>query len=311
MTSRDEHADVDETARTQPAATLQGMVPVGLIEALKEGTGLTGSLLVIAGAAADIGTHWVVTDSSILGREPDQLLLRDPEISRRHAQVVVESGLHFLRDLGSTNGTLLNGLPVTDDEILRNGDKIALGRTVIKFTLVDPAEATTLERMATLAGSDPLTGLMAKHRFDAMLTESFDVTQGDGSPLSVLMMDMDGLKAINTAHGHPVGAHTIAEVGRLIGRIIGLHGEACRFGGDEFSALLPGSPLGVGMRVAERIRQGVEEATFRLGDVEVNPTISIGVAERTADVHSVRELVTAADRALYRAKDKGRNAVSD
>ena len=311
MTSRDEHADVDETARTQPAATLQGMVPVGLIEALKEGTGLTGSLLVIAGAAADIGTHWVVTDSSILGREPDQLLLRDPEISPRHAQVVVESGLHFLRDLGSTNGTLLNGLPVTDDEILRNGDKIALGRTVIKFTLVDPAEATTLERMATLAGSDPLTGLMAKHRFDAMLTESFDVTQGDGSPLSVLMMDMDGLKAINTAHGHPVGAHTIAEVGRLIGRIIGLHGEACRFGGDEFSALLPGSPLGVGMRVAERIRQGVEEATFRLGDVEVNPTISIGVAERTADVHSVRELVTAADRALYRAKDKGRNAVSD
>jgi two-component system, cell cycle response regulator len=311
MTSRDEHADADETARTQPAATLQGMVPVGLIEALKEGTGLTGSLLVIAGAAADIGTHWVVTDSSVLGREPDQLLLRDPEISRRHAQVVVESGLHFLRDLGSTNGTLLNGLPVTDDEILRNGDKIALGRTVIKFTLVDPDEATTLERMATMAGSDPLTGLMAKHRFDAMLTESFDVAQASGGGLSVLMMDMDGLKAINTAHGHPVGAHTIAEVGRMIADIIGLHGEACRFGGDEFSALLPGSPLGVGMRIAERIRQGVEEATFRLGDVEVNPTISIGVAERTVDVASVRELVTAADRALYRAKDKGRNAVSD
>ncbi len=311
MTSRDEHAELDETARTQPAATLQGMVPVGLIEALKEGTGLTGSLLVIAGAAADIGTHWVVTDSAVLGREPDQLLLRDPEISRRHAQVVVESGLHFLKDLDSTNGTLLNGLPVTDDEILRNGDKIALGRTVIKFTLVDPAEATCLERMATLAGTDPLTGLMAKHRFDAMLTESFDVAQADGSGLSVLMMDMDGLKAINTAHGHPVGAHTIAEVGRLIGRIIGLHGEACRFGGDEFSALLPGSPLGVGMRIAERIRQAVEEATFRLGDAEVNPTISIGVAERTAQNSSVREIVTAADRALYRAKDKGRNAVSD
>ena len=300
----------DSITKMQPAPTVEGQVPTGLIEAIKEGTGLTGSLLVIGGAAADVGTHHVVHESCVLGRDPEDILLRDPEISRRHAQVRAESGVHFLRDLDSTNGTLLNGVAVHGEEILRNGDKITLGRTVIKFTLVDPAEARLLDRMSALAGSDPLTGLMAKHRFDAMLSDCFDVARAEGSELSVLMMDMDGLKAINTAHGHQVGAHTIGEVGRMIGRIVGLHGEACRFGGDEFSALLPGSPLPVATRIAERIRQAVEETTFRLGDVEVSPTISIGVADTSSAHASVRELVTAADRALYRAKDAGKNTVS-
>lgn len=297
--------------KAEPAPTLEGAVPTNLIEAIKESSGLTGSLLVISGAAADLGMHQVVTEEAVLGRDPDGFLLRDPGISRRHARVRVESGLHMLADLGSTNGTLLNGVPVTSEEILRNGDKITLGRTVIKFTLVDPAEAKLLERMSALGGTDPLTGLMAKHRFDAMLSECFDAAREDDTELSVLMMDMDGLKAINTAHGHQVGANTIAQVGRLVGRIVGLHGEACRFGGDEFSVLLPGSPLGVGRRIAERIRQAVEETGFTTGDVTVNPTISIGVAEAGPDIESVRALVTAADRALYRAKDKGKNTVSD
>ena len=301
----------DDSITRKPAPTVEGAVPTGLIEAIKEGDGLTGSLLVIAGAAVDIGTHQAVSDSTVFGRDPAFFLLRDPEISRQHARVRVESGLHFLTDLGSTNGTLLNGRPVTEDEILRNGDKITIGRTVIKFTLVDPAEAALLERMAALAGTDPLTGLMAKHRFDAMLSECFEVARTEGSDLALLMLDMDGLKAINTAHGHQVGAHTIAETGRLIGRVLGLHGEACRFGGDEFSVLLPGSPLGVGLRIGERIRQAVEDATTTLGDVTVSPTISVGVAEMSHTHGTVRELVMAADRALYRAKDRGRNTVSE
>ncbi|MCO4769624.1 MAG: GGDEF domain-containing protein [Deltaproteobacteria bacterium] len=293
------------------APTLEGAFPTGLIEAIQESTGLRGSLLVIAGSAADLGTHQVVGDEVVLGRDPNQLLLRDPQISRRHARVFADTAVFFLEDLGSTNGTLLNGEPVVERKLLRNGDTIQLGHTTIKFALVDPAEAAVLERMAALAGTDPLTGLMAKHRFDAMLTQCFDDAQSKDTPLSVLMMDMDGLKAINTEHGHPVGAHTISEVGRLIGRIVGLHGEACRFGGDEFSALLPGSPISGGLRIAERIRQAVEEATFSLGEVEVSPTISIGVAEISPDRSSVRALVIAADQALYRAKDQGRNAVSD
>ena len=294
-----------------PLPTLQGAVPYRALDALKESTGLKGSLLVISGAVADVGTHRLVGEGVVLGREPQHLLLRDPEISRRHAEVCFRNGLHMLRDLGSTNGTALNGEPLTEEQILRNGDKIACGQTVIRFTLIDPDEAHVLEEMATLAGSDPLTGLMAKHRFDAMLADCFRSARRHGRPLSVLMMDMDGLKAINTAHGHQTGANTIAEVGRLVGRVVGLQGEACRFGGDEYSALLPGAPLGVALRVAERIRQAVEEAVFRRGDQAIQATISIGVAEMKPEMDSPGELVAGADMALYRAKDGGRNRVSD
>ncbi len=297
--------------RTEPPETRLGTVPFEAIAALEESQGLRGSLLVLRGAAADIGTHLVVSDTVTFGRDPEQILLRDPEVSRRHASVEPADGLYWLRDLGSTNGTGLNGSPVTEPELLRDGDRIRIGGTVIKFTLVDPAEAAVLERMAALAGTDPLTGLMAKHRFDAMLVEGFTSAKADGAPLSLLMLDMDGLKAINTAHGHPVGAHTIAEVGRLIGRVVGLHGEACRFGGDEFSVQLPGAPLAVAMRVGERIRQAVEDESFTHGEATVTPTISVGVAEVTEPMDSVRQLVGAADLALYRAKDAGRNCVSD
>ncbi len=306
----DKQNDNPEWQRAEPLPTLQGAIPVRALAALKEGTGLKGSLLVIAGAVADVGTHRLVGEQVVLGREPGQMLLRDPVISRRHASVTLRTGLYMLDDLGSTNGTALNGEPFDGAAILRNGDKISLGHTVIKFTLVDPDEAKVLEQMSTLAGTDPLTGLMAKHRFDAMLADCFESAKAAGRPLSVLMMDMDGLKAINTRHGHQCGANTIAQVGGLIGRVVGLQGEACRFGGDEYSALLPGAPLGVGMRIAERIRQAVEETVFRTGEVALNATISIGVAELGPETTSAGDLVVGADMALYRAKDKGRNCVS-
>ncbi len=304
-------SDSNDRKPLEPLPTLQGAVPYKAIQAMRESEGLRGSLLVIEGAVADVGEHHVVSGTVVLGRDPGDWQLRDPEISRRHVEVKAENGLHMIRDLGSTNGSALNGQPLEETDFLRNGDRIALGRTVIKFQLVDPSEAAVLERMAALAGTDPLTGLMAKHRFDAMLTEAFDSAKANDRALSLLMLDMDGLKAINTAHGHPVGAHTISEVGRLIDRVVGLHGDACRFGGDEFSVQLPGSSLEGGRRVGERIRQAVEETTFRKGTAEVSPTVSIGVAELTEEMGSVRDLVAAADMALYRAKDKGRNQVSD
>jgi two-component system, cell cycle response regulator len=289
---------------------VQQVASLGLLEAAAD-QGLKGSLLVIAGAAADIGTHWPVVEEAILGRDPENLLLRDPKISRFHASVTRQGESYALTDMDSTNGTLLNGEPVHGEVPIREGDRIRIGRTVIRFMLVDSTEAACLQQMAHLAGTDPLTGLIAKHRFDSLLGDAFEAAVEAGGTLSVLMLDMDGLKAINTQHGHQLGAHTISQVGALIGRLVGHQGEACRFGGDEFSVMLQDAPLGVAVRVAERIRQTVEETAFVLGELEARPTISIGAAELAPEMSRVGQLVAAADRALYRAKDKGRNCVCD
>ena len=184
-----DHRDDLKGDRVPLAPTVAQVASLGLLEQLAD-QGLKGSLLVIAGAAADIGTHWPVVDSAILGREPKNLVLRDPKSSRCHASVTRHGEGYVLTDLKSTNGTLLNGKPVQGAVPLKEGDRIGIGRTVIRFMLVDATEAACLERMSHLAGTDPLTGLIAKHRFDSLLADAFEGVLATGGSLSVLMMDM-------------------------------------------------------------------------------------------------------------------------
>ena len=105
-----------------------------------------GSLLIIAGTPADMGNHLVVEQPVVIGREQGDLPLRDGRISRNHAEVELEGTRYVVRDLGSTNGTMLNGERLQGERILQDGDKILLGQTVIKFTLVDETEAPTWGR---------------------------------------------------------------------------------------------------------------------------------------------------------------------
>jgi len=269
-----------------------------------------GSLLVIAGKPADLGVHILVDDHVVIGRETKGLQLRDARCSRRHVVVERREDRYYVRDLGSMNGTRLNGRVIERESHLGDGDKVQLGETVIKFTIVDDTEADYLKRMRRMAGTDALTGLHAKHLFDAMLSDAVRSARETGLPLSVMMMDMDGLKAINDAHGHNLGAHTIGEVGRTIGRIVQGRGEACRFGGDEFCAMLPGVPETGALDYAERIRTAVQATHFTRDGVTVRATISIGVASWAPGMDGFDAVVAAADRALYRAKEKGRNICS-
>jgi len=266
----------------------------------------TGSLLVIDGSPADVGVHAMVSEDVVIGRDGG-LLLRDGRISRHHARIFRQDGHWHVADLDSTNGTSVNGVPLTDRCELHDGDKIVLGSTVVKFSIVDETEAAYLDRISRLAGTDPLTGLHAKHRFDDMLAEAFRVARLTETPLVVFMMDMDGLKSINDTWGHTMGAHTIATVGKLIAKALGKRGEACRFGGDEFCAYAS-VPIERGLAIAEAIRTAVEEGRYVLGDVSVRATISIGLAALD-HVDAPGELVEAADEALYRAKNAGRNCI--
>jgi two-component system cell cycle response regulator len=272
---------------------------------------LMGSLLVIDGVAADVGRHVVVENTVFIGREPGGLQLFDGRISRRHAKVTrQEDGTHLLTDLGSTNGTALNGEEVSGQQPLRDGDRVHLGQTDIKFTLVDETEASYLRRIEQLARTDQLTGLMAKHRFDSLLQEAIRVSIASESPLSLAMMDLDGLKSINDANGHQMGATTIREVGRLLGRLVQGRGEACRFGGDEYCVFLNSHDIDQALRWAESFRREVGGLTVTIGERSVQPSISIGIAQRPSSVEDEESLVELADQALYRAKGKGRNTVS-
>ncbi len=269
------------------------------------------TLFVLRGS--DVGLRIPITKSQvILGRTLDaDLVFQDEQISRRHAMIVQEgdAGAYFLVDLGSTNGTYLNDKPVQKAQ-LKDGDKIFIGGTVLKFMLEDELESESGELFDRLMFQDDLTGLVVKRRFYKDLEIRLLASGVQGARVSVLMMDMDGLKKVNDAHGHSMGAFVISEVGKLIGEICKERGQACRYGGDEFIAYLGNTSKDEAVKIAEKICEAVRGHVFTRENVTVRVSISVGVATFPEDGKVLDTLVRAADEALYRAKDKGRDTVS-
>jgi two-component system, cell cycle response regulator len=271
------------------------------------------ALVVLQGSESEIGTHVMLDKPVTLGRDPKaELTLQDEGISRRHCRIFFEKDkvAFFIEDLGSTNGTLLNGKRLQAAKKLEAGDRIYLGACVIKFTYSDALEVGYHAQMDVLVGTDDLTGLIAKRRFDAAYVRAVEEARRMRAPLAVMMLDLDGLKLINDTHGHPVGAHTIGEVGKIIGQIVSPHGAACRFGGDEFAAFLPNLGKRDGAKVGETIRALVAGHRFEKDGVVVRPTISIGVSAFPEDGAAADILLRKADEALYRAKKTGRDRVN-
>ncbi|MCO8120537.1 GGDEF domain-containing protein [Stieleria sp. TO1_6] len=270
------------------------------------------ALLTVIRGHADLGVHQFLSGRTLIGRSPSCTLpLHDMKVSSQHAVITpLGNGDYCLDDLRSTNGTRVNGTPVTESWILKDGEKIFLGQTVIRFSLADELETSFHNEVATLVGTDPLTGLPSKRRFDEALEFSLQTALRNGSPLAMLMMDMDGVKRINDTHGHLFGAHVIGQTGRLIGHVVGDRGHACRFGGDEFSVFLPGHDNDTAAAIGEQVRLALENAKLEMQGIALHPTISIGVASFPQAASNALALLARADEALYRAKANGRNCVA-
>lgn len=284
----------------------------GLADLLKaQEESRTACLTVIQGHEADLGKHLVLKEGAVIGRSSRcDLTIGDLKASRRHCEISARpDGTYLIEDLGSTNGTQVGSHTLDTAIPLRDGDKVFIGETVLRFFLADDIDLEFAGQVGYLLGTDALTGLQSKRRFDQALELSLRVATRRGECLSVLMMDLDGLKSINDTHGHLFGAYSIQETGKLIARILSGQGEACRFGGDEFTAFLPGRDAEAASAVAEAIREGLENAGLEKDSIPLKPTISIGVASFPRDGAELIQLIAAADEALYRAKAEGKNRV--
>ncbi|WP_442506169.1 diguanylate cyclase [Novipirellula sp. SH528] len=270
------------------------------------------AFLSVIRSRADIGVHAFLSGPTVIGRSPTCTFpLHDMKVSGHHATITPTGDEGFtIVDLNSTNGTRVDAEQVVGQRPLRDGDKIFVGETVLRFSLADELDIDFHSEVAALVGTDPLTGLPSKRRFDEALEFAFQNSLRGDMPLSVLMMDMDGVKQINDTHGHLYGAHVIGETGRLIAKVLGQNGRACRFGGDEFTAFLPGHDLASACSVGEQIREVVESAGMEKDGIPLRPTISIGVSAHTPAFSNTLALITSADVALYRAKSRGKNCVA-
>ncbi|MEO6245685.1 MAG: diguanylate cyclase [Opitutaceae bacterium] len=168
----------------------------------------------------------------------------------------------------------------------------------------------TLEALRLLATRDELTGLLNRREFDRVLHEERERALRFGHPLGLIMIDVDRFKAINDGHGHLVGDAVLREVGRLLLREVRTVDRVARFGGEEFAVLLVQTDAASTFEVAARLCATIAGESFTAAGVAgLRATISVGVATLPNDVRPGGDLVAAADKALYAAKERGRNRV--
>jgi len=248
-------------------------------------------------------------------REMD-FVLRHASVSRSHVKIVITSeeaeDSVEVSDLGSTNGTQINGAELKNGHMLADGDMLQIGEIALRYRLMDPAEHAfqdDIARRVESARTDPLTGLLTRRFLVDQLPALMEAHRHNEQPFSILIIDLDHFKDINDRYGHLMGDQVLCEVAKTLTKAIRSGDTALRFGGEEFCITLPGAPTEIAMRVGERVRKMVADLPFQDSEGRhFGLSTSVGVAEIHPD-ESIPEWLERADRALYRAKEGGRNRV--
>ncbi|MFH1035282.1 MAG: diguanylate cyclase [Pseudomonadota bacterium] len=184
---------------------------------------------------------------------------------------------------------------------------LALADRIRLLNLERQELARSQRRFQELSLTDGLTGLYNLRYLKSKLTSEMEHARRLEQPLSLIMLDLDDFKAYNDAHGHVEGDRLLLGVARVLKRALREGDVPCRYGGEEFTVILPGTNLEAAMLVAERIRRGVEQlALWPRSQHEVRVTASLGVA-RARDGQDATEIIDRADQALYQAKARGKN----
>lgn len=250
---------------------------------------------------------------SDVGRGTDvDIPLTDAGLSRRHARIVTSPGNYTLEDLGSTNGTFLNGLKVTDRVRMESGARIQVGATtVLRFALLDTVEQAAAKRVYEMTVRDSLTKLHNRRHLNERLQGEFAFAARHKTALTVFMIDVDHFKEINDTHGHPAGDEVLRAMAEALQKMVRTEDLVARFGGEEFVVLARGIDNRGTEVFAERLRAGIEKLEVPWEGRRLRLTVSIGVAhcDATREYTNPEALLAAADGALYRAKHGGRNQI--
>lgn len=249
-----------------------------------------------------------------LGRSPSATVtLDDDSVSRRHCCIdVPRLGAPSIADMGSTNGTCVNGERVPPaGTTLQEGDKIALSASVVlKFGWKDDLEEAVQRRLYHSAVRDALTGTYNKRYFTDRLATEFTWACRNARPLACLVFDLDHFKRINDTWGHAAGDAVLRGVAGMVQRLVRTEDVLCRFGGEEFVLLMRETTPRVAAEVAERVRRQVASAPITWNGQDIPVTLSAGLAtSEEPGLETGQDLFVLSDGRLYEAKAGGRNRV--
>ncbi len=240
------------------------------------------------------------------------LLLSLASVIQRTDQAADDSS----QTLGDVRNTI-DHMALPDDlkdvhsRLLTEIDRVISSNSTLKRELfhsreILSAQRQQIEELKTEVRIDGMTQLANRACFEEKIEEMVGLRDRYGDPFSLMLIDVDNFKEINDTHGHPGGDRILKGVAYKIKTTLRTTDFVARFGGDEFAAILMKAGAATSATAAEKVCRQVRESRFVLDGEEVWTTVSIGVAETTAG-ESAENLLKRADKALYRAKEAGRN----
>lgn len=253
----------------------------------------------------------ISTGSLLIGREASaSLSLTDDTVSREHARLSREPDGVYLEDLSSLNGTYVNERQLVGRIRLESGDQLRFGEhTIVKFSMVDELEERALRTLFELTVHDPLTRLYNRRYFDARLNSELAFARRHGTPVALLLIDIDHFKNVNDRYGHPVGDLVLKRVAAALLSILRPEDVLARFGGEEFTVIVRNVKRAGAESFAERVRRSIEGLSFNEPELQITVSVGVACGRPGLPPPSAEGLIAAADEALYRAKESGRNCL--
>ena len=294
--------DDSETSRSEIRAAIEG---TGLFHTVLEACDGFHGLKLILSEPLDL----VVCDLEMPGFDGEKLLrAKESNPGGSYLPFVVVTASD---DLNRRTRLLERGASDVISKPFHRPDLVARLQLHLKIKRLQDELMVKNETLARLSTSDPVTGLRTRRYVDEVLSIEFLRARRYGTPVSVIMADLDHFKKVNDTYGHLAGDAVLNGVSGLL--LAGLRATDVggRYGGEEFLVVLNHTEVKGAYTVAERWRQAVEDQTFEgQNHRKVDVRISLGVASLRSEMMGPDDLVAAADEALYSAKDGGRNQVA-
>ena len=246
-----------------------------------------------------------------IGRHPScEVIIDDAGVSRRHAKILLQQDEFWLEDLGSRNGTFVDGRRLERKHLL-DGILIQVGlHASFRFTVVSARQEKLLRELYESSTRDALTGLYNRRHFDDRIRAELAYAKRHQLDVGFVMIDVDFFKRVNDTYGHAAGDLVLRHVATSLAKQLRTEDVIARVGGEEFGILLRGIGTEGARRLAERLRANVEAMSIVTEGIPIAVTISAGCSalSETSD-SSPKGLLNIADQRLYEAKRSGRNRV--
>jgi diguanylate cyclase (GGDEF)-like protein len=301
--------DTEEMTILDPGKKRRGILPL-----INGESGFSTGFTVIHGSEVDFGKHFNFSQGPIvIGRDKsNSIYLEDEKVSKVHCEVsfIRNRDLEqvIVRDLDSTNGTFVNG-EVIKQAVLKSGDKIEIGDTVLRFNYNDDLEEQYHSKLFTFAATDALTGLYNRRYTLNELDNQSKIARRNNRIFSLVIIDIDDFKHINDVHGHLAGDEYLKKFASVLTRALREQDTCGRIGGEEFLIILPETILDGATNLANRIRKQIEKTELIIQGHTVKTTISAGVSQFDRHASESREILKMADMALQKAKRSGKNTI--